>query len=191
MGNLQLEEGRFIEEESEKLASSRAKKKNNVITGTPLRPKQVAFVLEYVRCKDGREACIKAGYSPKYADSAAFQLLRNPYVQQAIQKSLEEIRQRKMLTAEKILMDIAQVGEMCKAAIQTVDENGNQTVNAAAASQALKAAELLGKHLELFTDKAKEERKLNVSVVVHEEQASKLPKIVKAVTAVTEGIECS
>jgi phage terminase small subunit len=49
-----------------------------------LNPKQARFVAEYLIDLNGKQAAIRAGYSPKSAEVQASQLLRNPKVAEAV-----------------------------------------------------------------------------------------------------------
>ncbi len=53
------------------------------------------FVDEYIRlrCKNGKQAAINAGYSPKSAQSQASQILNDPNVQEYLQQRKDEISQ--------------------------------------------------------------------------------------------------
>lgn len=53
------------------------------------------FVDEYIRlrCKNGKQAAINAGYSPKSAQSQASQILNDPNVQEYLKQRKDEISQ--------------------------------------------------------------------------------------------------
>ena len=104
-----------------------------------LTPKQAMFCREYLIDLNGTQAAIRAGYSPKTAQEQSARLLSNVIIQEYVQLLMEERSKRVNITAEDVLGDII---ETRKAA---ADEGKH--------SDRLKANELLGKHLKLFTDK--------------------------------------
>lgn len=117
--------------------------------GTNLTKKQQAFVDEYLIDLNGAQAAIRAGYSENTAKVIANENLTKPYIKQAIEKALEERKSRVLLTQDQVLKDIALIKQA--AMLDKIDSNGNkEMVNFNAA---LKACELEGKHLAMFTDK--------------------------------------
>lgn len=111
--------------------------------------KQKAFVDEYLIDLNGTQAAIRAGYSENSANEIAAQNLAKLSIKQAIEKALEERKSRVILTQDQVLKDIALIKQAAMA--DKVDANGNkEMVNFNAA---LKACELEGKHLAMFTDK--------------------------------------
>lgn len=97
------------------------------------------FCREYIVDLNGTQAAIRAGYSKKTANEIAAENLAKPSIQQYVQSLMDARVQKVELTAEDVLNDIL---ETRKAAA----EDGKH-------SDRLKANELLGKHLKLFTDK--------------------------------------
>lgn len=57
-----------------------------------LTKKETVFVEEYIRCWNGAAAARAAGYSAKVAKQIAYENLTKPYLQDAIEKRLGEIR---------------------------------------------------------------------------------------------------
>lgn len=100
------------------------------------------FVREYLVDLDPRRAGIVAGYSKTMAESKIYQWVSNckvkPHVFNAIKKAMNKRSKKIEITSDYVLRNIKEIGEHC---MQTNKENG-----------ALKAQELLGKHLKLFTD---------------------------------------
>jgi phage terminase small subunit len=64
-----------------------------------LTPRQAAFVREYVKDNNGKQAAIRAGYSEKGAEVQASELLRIPKVRRALGLKLKKAE----LTAEWVL----------------------------------------------------------------------------------------
>lgn len=115
-----------------------------------LTSQQQLFVKEYLIDRNGKQAAIRAGYSEKTAEQYSYQLLQKPLVRDAVNKSVEKIARKVEISAEDVLQSIKEIRDDAKAADKY--------------SEALKANELLGKHLKLFTDKVEVDGSLVVKV---------------------------
>lgn len=104
-----------------------------------MNPKQERFVAEYLIDMNATQAAIRSGYSAKTAEQQGPRLLGNAGVKAAIAAGRKRLSQKLNLTAESVLADIDRIGRKAEAANEF--------------HPALKARELLGKHLKLFTDK--------------------------------------
>ena len=102
-----------------------------------LTPRQALFVNEYLVDLNAVQAAIRAGYSARSAKSKAYKVLNRPAVAEAIRKAVEARAERLQLSSEDVLRSI-------------VDIRG-RAVTGGKLTQALKANELLGRHLKLFT----------------------------------------
>lgn len=112
------------------------------------------FAKEYVVDLKASDAAIRAGYSAKTAHQAGHRLLQDKRVQEYIQKEMDKRAKRVELTADDVLRDIKEIKERCMQAVPVLDKNGMETGEYKFdATNALKACELEGKHLKLFTDK--------------------------------------
>ncbi len=121
-----------------------------------LSPKQAAFCREYIIDLNATQAAIRAEYSKKTAQVIGSENLSKPIISQEIQR-LMDIRSKKTeLTAEKVLVGIAEVIKDAKLLKQT---EAGETMNNHTA--ALKGYELLGKHLAMWTDKKIVETKVS------------------------------
>ena len=129
-----------------------------------LTPKQQMFVREYLVDLNATQAAIRAGYSKRTAGQTGFENLEKPEIAAAIQSAMDKRSQRTEITADYVLETIHETVERCKQARQVFDRKGDPvmvetpTGELAPAytfdsSAVLKGAELLGKHLKLFTDK--------------------------------------
>jgi phage terminase small subunit len=131
-----------------------------------LNAKQQRFVGEYLIDLNATAAYKRAGYSGKgrSAENAASRLLGNVGVAQAIQQAMEKRSKDLGIDAKYVLMTIVETIERCKQAKPVTYKNGEpvlvETPNgevapayAFDAAAVLKGAELLGKHLKMFTDK--------------------------------------
>lgn len=103
-----------------------------------LTEKQKRFVAEYLIEANATQAAIKAGYSPRTANEQGCRLLAHVSVKEAIEKARRKRELRTDITADRVLHELADIG-FDKEAERTTDR--------------LKALELMGKHLAMFTDK--------------------------------------
>ena len=101
-----------------------------------LTPRQEAFAREYSVDHNGRQAAIRAGYSPNGAEVTASQLLTKPKVQEALATHEHKHTTALTLTAELVLTGLLDIAL-----------NGEREANR------VRSWELLGKHLALFTDR--------------------------------------
>ena len=71
-----------------------------------LNPKQERFVTEYLIDLNGKQAAIRAGYSPKTAEVQASRLLSVAKVRAAIDKALEKQQNRTEVTADRVIKEL-------------------------------------------------------------------------------------
>lgn len=88
-----------------------------------LSPKQKRFVEEYLIDLNATQAAIRAGYSPKRADSIGHENLRKPEIQKAVESKMNERSKRVEITADNVLREIARLGFSDPRKL--FDENGN------------------------------------------------------------------
>lgn len=146
-----------------------------------LTAKQRRFVDEYLIDLNGTRAAIRAGYSPKTAQEQASRLLSNVMIREAIEKAQAERSRRTGINQDRVIAELAKIaflnptdvidmdeatvkGEAnrddtaCVASVKVKTiptEDGNITEREVKTYDKIKALELLGKHLSLFTDKVK------------------------------------
>lgn len=133
--------------------------------------KQALFVQEYISSLNATQSAINAGYSPKTAYSIGQRLLKNVEVSQAISQAMAERKQRTEITADFVLTNLREIVErtmqkkpvMCKGE-QVTDEQGNN-LWCFDAKNAIKALELIGRHLGMFTDKREVKTDLGLSTL--------------------------
>lgn len=130
---------------------------------------QRLFAHEWAISKKGREAAIKAGFSPKNAAQVASNMLNNP-TYKPLQDYLAGImgRQYKRLniTAEKVLKNIEEIGDRCMQKVEITDSDGKPIGKYVfKEGGALKAQELLGRYLKLFDADEGRETSVNVTVM--------------------------
>lgn len=129
-----------------------------------LTAKQQAFVDEYLIDLNATQAAIRAGYSEKTAGQIGDENLKKPEIAAAVQKAMDERSKKVGVNAEYVLNTIIDTIERCKQAVPVLDRKGDPVLVQTPlgdiapaytfeANAVLKGAELLGKHLKLFTDK--------------------------------------
>lgn len=75
-----------------------------------LSPKQQAFVSEYLIDKNGTQAAIRAGYSPKTAQEQSSRLLSKAIVKAAVEEGIKAQLVDNGITAERTMKEIARLG---------------------------------------------------------------------------------
>jgi len=109
------------------------------------------FCKEYLIDLNATKAYVRAGYSEKTANKSGPRMLVNVGIRNEIDR-LKTIREKKVeLTAEKVLKDIERVRDKAE---------GSEQYNVS-----LKASELQGKHLAMFTDKHKVDGEIKMPVI--------------------------
>jgi len=112
-----------------------------------LTPKQQAFIEFYLISPNATKAAIDAGYSPKTAFIIGHENLNKPNIKNIIEQAQEERCKNNGITADFVLNGIKAIA--LKAEIKESDT--------------LKAYELLGKHLKLFTEKIEQSGETTVN----------------------------
>ncbi|MEG1492138.1 MAG: terminase small subunit [Oscillospiraceae bacterium] len=74
-----------------------------------LTDKQQAFVSEYLIDLCATKAAIRAGYSPKTADTQGYQLLHKTAVREAIARAQAERSRRTGVSADRVIQELARV----------------------------------------------------------------------------------
>lgn len=115
-----------------------------------LTAKQELFITEYMKDLNATQAAIRAGYSEKTANEIGNQNLAKLSIKNEIDKRLAERAKNNGITAEYVLQGIKSVADDIEA------KHGDK----------LKAYELLGKHLKLFTDKIESDNKNDTTIKV-------------------------
>lgn len=132
-----------------KAAAVKTKAAKGASSEQKLTAKQALFVKEYLVDLNATQAAIRAGYSEKTANRQGSENLSKPVISNAIQEAMQDRKQRVEITADSVLESIVLIQQ--DAMRQSFDDDGNRKMLNHAA--ALKAAELLGRHLALFIDK--------------------------------------
>lgn len=139
--------------------------------------KQQCFCEEYLIDLNATQAAIRAGYSTKCASNIASELMVKPAISEAINKAMAIRSRRTGVNADRVINELAKVAflnptDLVDFRDATLYPNANGADTAAIASvkvkevtgdidsverevkfcDKLKALELLGKHLGMFTD---------------------------------------
>lgn len=125
-----------------------------------LTPKQKRFVEEYLVDLNATQAARRAGYSEKTAAKIGTENLQKPAIQQVIKARMDRRSRRVNITQDEIVNNLLEIKERCMQSRPVVTPRGEQVYDEAGnaiwafdAKNAIKALELLGKHLAMFTDK--------------------------------------
>jgi len=141
-----------------------------------LTPKQKRFIDEYMIDLNATQAAIRAGYSSKRATQIGYENLTKPYISRAIQEKMAELAQKTELKAEWVLNELMDISQKCQQKTPVMvfspetrrkehllNESG-EGVWEFDSTGANRALELLGKHLNLFTDKLKLDATVTINV---------------------------
>ncbi len=146
-------------------------------------PKQAEFVRQYLVDLNATAAAIRAGYSERTAKSQGQRLLTNVDVSAAIAAAQAEREQRTEITQDRVVSELAKIAFGSARDVMEWGPNGvifkksddltdDQAAGIAEVSESttkdggslklkrhdkVKALELLGRHLGMFTDKVKNE----------------------------------
>lgn len=112
-----------------------------------LTPKQKLFVAEYLVDLNATQAAIRAGYSEKRASEIGYQLLQKTTVQAEVQEAMADREERTGVTQDRVVAELERVA---------FAEAHDYTDTDLKYANKLKALELLGRHLGMFTDKVEQ-----------------------------------
>jgi phage terminase small subunit len=117
-----------------------------VIKRDELNDMQKIFCLEYVKTENSKESAIKAGYAVNSADVQGSRMLSLEKIQLEINRLQDEKMSGANLDAQFVISNLMAIANNIH------ESTGNR----------IKALELLGKHLSIFTDKQVIEQNVNV-----------------------------
>ncbi len=141
--------------------------------------KQKRFVDEYLIDLNATQAAIRAGYSPNCAQQIGTENLSKPVIRACIDKAIAEHSKRTGVNADRVVQELAKIAFLqadtlidtqnatvrddaseedraCIASVKvkhTIGENVDTEEREIRLYDKLKALELLGKHLGMFSDK--------------------------------------
>ena len=156
-----------------------------------LTAKQKVFIEEYLIDLNATQAAIRAGYSPDTAGAIGNENLKKPEIRARIDKAMAERSRRTGINQDRILIELARIGlinpdKLINFTEATVKEDASEDDMAAIASvkvkiiptddgnivereikmyDKIKALELCGKHLGMFTDNIKLTGDMGVTIV--------------------------
>lgn len=134
--------------------------------------KEKLFCKEYIVDRNATQAAIRAGYSKKTASAIGHENLSKPKIKKVIDKEIEARNKRVNITQEEIISDIKEVRDRCLQREEVLDNKGNPTGEwVFKENGVLKACELLGKHLKMFTDRVETTGTQEFIIVTPEEKA--------------------
>ena len=135
-------------------------------------PKQEKFCVEYLVDLNATQAAIRAGYSEKTAHSQGPRLLENVEVQNRIKELREREFDNSIATAKEAEAFLAKAmrGEIEEEVVVTegVGEGCSEAriiKKSISAKDRIKAAELIGKRNQLFTDKVKVDSAVPIVII--------------------------
>lgn len=156
-----------------------------------LNAKQKRFVDEYLIDLNATQAAIRAGYKKtEYTDTNANKLLENTRIREAIDKAMAERSKRTGINQDRVIQELARIAfvnpqnvinaengsvredatEDDLACIQAVKvktmsgDKGYSEEREVRLNDKMKALELLGKHLGMFTDKVELDADLELNI---------------------------
>lgn len=117
--------------------------------------KQQKFCEVYIETGNVYQSAIEAGYSENYAKTGSVKLLENVSVKAFIDARLEELKQKSIATQEEVLQALTSIlrGETVDLTDAESEQFGKTTTRAIRNQDRVKAAELLGKRYQMWTDK--------------------------------------
>lgn len=129
-----------------------------------LKPMQQRFVDEYLIDLNATQAAIRAGYSEKTAYSQGQRLLKNVEIDKVVKLRVGDRVERTEVDQDYVIKTIVETIERCSQAKPVYDKSGELVMMETPsgelapvykydAASVLKGAELLGRHLVMFTDK--------------------------------------
>lgn len=113
-----------------------------------LKGKQRRFVEEYLIDLNATKAYIRAGYSEKGAQQAAFKLLSNAVIAEVLGEAQKERSERAEITQDWVIERLKVIANLDIEKIA-----GSKKDAWARMPDKIAALNLLGKHLDMFTDK--------------------------------------
>jgi phage terminase small subunit len=111
-------------------------------------PKQEAFAIEYLKDKNATQAAIRAGYSAKTARSIACEMLARSDIQQFVRQRQEEALKNATVTVDGIVEQLRAI------AANTLAKDSDK----------IRALELIGKYLGMFTERVEMKGQIDTAV---------------------------
>lgn len=138
-----------------------------VTTVPSITPKQERFCQEYIIDYNGAQAAIRAGYAENSARKTASRMLTNADILARVRELQREQTARLALTQDYVLQQLVDTYRCCREPepVMVYDADAGSMVESGKyqfdSKGALRALELIGKHLGMYQDKLKLDAKLN------------------------------
>jgi len=97
--------------------------------GGGLNDRQRVFAYEYLTDFNGTQAAIRAGYSAKGAKRHATKLLRDPRIQEIVERGKADRRQHLEITQERILDELAKIAFANALDYHRIGDNGEPIID--------------------------------------------------------------
>lgn len=140
-----------------------------------LTAKQAAFVSEYLVDLNASAAARRAGYSPRTANRAGHENLTKPDIAAAVAAAQEARAERLQITATEVLENLLRIAKG-EDEYEQINGLGIEVVHFPKYPDRLKAWELIGKHLGMFTDKVEHSGEQCLTVRVEYEDPQVRPE---------------
>lgn len=116
-----------------------------------MNPKHEKFIERYLATGVASQAYIEAGYSPKGAEAGSSRLLSTVNITHEIEARQSVLREKNVLHVGKIIDHLETIRNRCMQGEPVLDNEGNPTGEWQFDSRgALKAIELIGKHIGMW-----------------------------------------
>ncbi|MFV0468215.1 MAG: terminase small subunit [Dysgonomonas sp.] len=123
-------------------------------TDKQLSHRQEAFCREYLIDMNATKAAVRAGYSLGAAKQQGHRLMSNPHIKEFLVQMMEERNKQTSIDANYVLQQAVQLCERCMQQVrpkttrgkEVTDQDGNMVYEFDAAN-ALKALEMIGRHI--------------------------------------------
>lgn len=132
-----------------------------------LSARQELFCLEYIKDGNATQAAVRAGYSPKQANSTGARLYANVRIRARIDELMADLQQEKIADAEEVLRYLTSVirGEATEEVAVGTPIGTEIITKHIGGREQVKAAELLAKRYGLLTEHVKLTGGLPVQIV--------------------------
>lgn len=141
-----------------------------VNTVPSITPKQERFCQEYIVDYNGAQAAVRAGYAANSARKTASRLLTNADILARVRELQREQTARLALTQDYVLQQLVDTYRCCREPepVMVYDADAGGMVESGKyqfdSKGALRALELIGKHLGMYQDKLKLDAKLDAKL---------------------------